>query len=260
MILLRSLKNSALRGKKYFKSPPPHKAMEGEGEEKMEEKLLVFASGEANPESGGSGFVELVENSRSGILQARIVAVVSNHKDGGVAQKAKKLGIEFVHFPPPYTAESYQQIWQSFGQPPVSLSGWIKKVVGLPVHVGHNIHPAPLPGFGGQSWYGHSVHERVMEAFKAGQITSSAVCMHFVTQIFDDPNALFFKYPVLIRPDDDADSLGKRVNKIEHGWQSFITNLVITRQIRFQEGAVVVPPWYKKMSFCPDNCQVSPGN
>jgi len=222
----------------------------------MEEKLLVFATGDA--EGGGSGFQELVENSQSGILPARIVAVVSNHKDGGVAKKAKKLGIEFVHLPPPYTAEAYQQIWQSFGQPWVSLSGWVIMVRGLPVWSTVNIHPALLPGFGGKGWYGHSVHERVMAAFKEGKITNSAVCMHFATPIFDDPNALFFKFPVLIRQDDDADSLGKRVNKIEHGWQSIITGLVVTRQIRSQEGAIIVPDWYKKMPFCPENCQTYP--
>ncbi|OGY40891.1 MAG: hypothetical protein A2Y82_03405 [Candidatus Buchananbacteria bacterium RBG_13_36_9] len=220
----------------------------------MEEKLLVFASGDA--EGGGSGFQELAENSRSGILQADIVAVVSNHKNGGVAQKAKKLGIQFHHFSGPFTAEAYQQIWHGFGQPRVALSGWIKFVKGLPVRDVFNIHPAPLPGFGGKDWYGHEVHVRVMEAYRKGEIASSAVCMHFATPIFDDPNALFFKYPVLIRPDDDADSLSERVNKIEHGWQSVITNLVVTRQIRFQEGAVLVPLWYKKMPFCPETCQV----
>ncbi|MCX6746436.1 MAG: formyltransferase family protein [Candidatus Parcubacteria bacterium] len=222
----------------------------------MEEKLLVFASGDA--EGGGSGFQELVENSRSGILQAKIVAVVSNHKNGGVAQKAKNMGIQFLHFPGPFTADAYQQIWHGFGQPWVALSGWIKFVKGLPVRDVLNIHPAPLPGFGGQSWYGHSVHERVITAFKADEITNSAVCMHFVTEKYDDPSVLFFKYPILIRTDDDADSLGKRVNKIEHGWQSVITDLVVTRQIRFQEGAVIVPDWYKKMPFCPDNCQAYP--
>lgn len=234
-----------MRGKKYQTK-----------EKQMEEKLLIFASGDA--EGGGSGFQELAENSQSGILPARIVAVVSNHKNGGVAQKAKNLGIQFLHFPGPFTADAYQQIWHSYGQPWVSLSGWVIMVRGLPVWSTFNIHPALLPGFGGQSWYGHSVHERVMAAFKAGQITSSAVCMHFVTPKYDDPATLFFKYPVLIRQDDTADTLGKRVNKIEHGWQSVITGLVVTRQIRSQEGAVIVPDWYKKMPFCPDNCIVGP--
>ena len=44
-------------------------------------KLLVFASGSA--EGGGSGFEKLVLASQGGPLNADIVAVVSNHENGG---------------------------------------------------------------------------------------------------------------------------------------------------------------------------------
>ena len=219
-------------------------------------RILVFASGEKD--GGGSGFVELVENSRTGVLPAEIVAVISQHENGGVAAKAKALGVLFELFKGPNTPETYQEIWSRYGQHWVSLSGWIKMVKGLPVWTAFNIHPAPLPGFGGKDWYGHRVHEQVMIAYKAGQITSSAVCMHFVTDVFDDPRVLFFKYPVLIRQDDTPDTLGKRVNKIEHGWQSWLTWLVVSKQIRYQEGDVVVPKWFKAMPYCPDNCIAGP--
>ncbi|MFA5188773.1 MAG: formyltransferase family protein [Patescibacteria group bacterium] len=217
------------------------------------EKLLVFASGEK--EGGGSGFQELVENSKTGVLPAEIVAVVSHHKNGGVKEKADKLGIPFEFWPGPFTAEGYLQIFNKYGARWVSLSGWIKIVYGLPVWRTVNIHPALVFGFGGKSWYGHSVHERVTAAFKEGGITSSAVCMHFATPIIDDPKALFFNFPVLIRQDDDADSLSKRVNKIEHSWQSLITGLVVTEQIRYQEETVLVPAWYKELPFCPETCR-----
>ena len=35
-------------------------------------RLIVFASGGKEPDDGGSGFQELVENSRAGILQADV--------------------------------------------------------------------------------------------------------------------------------------------------------------------------------------------
>jgi len=222
-------------------------------EQEVRRRILVFASGDEK--GGGSGFVELVENSRTGVLPAEIIAVVSQHENGGVAKKAKVLGVPFELFKGPNIAATYQEIWSRYGEPWVALSGWIKRVLGLPARSVFNIHPAPLPGFGGKDWYGHRVHEQVLAAFRSGKITSSAVCMHFATDVYDDPRALFFKYPVLIRQDDDADSLGKRVNKIEHGWQSFITGLVVKRQIRYMVGAVCVPDWYLKMPFCPDNCR-----
>lgn len=207
----------------------------------MEEKLLVFASGDE--EGGGSGFQELAENSMAGILQARIVAVVSNHQNGGVAKKAKKLGIQLLHFPKPFTADAYQQIWHGFGQPWVALSGWLKLVSGLPMKMTVNIHPGPLPEFGGQDMYGHYVHEAVIKAFQEGKVKSSAVSIHFVNPEYDK-GPIIFRYPVLIREDDTPKTIAARVNKIEHGWQSWVTNLVITRQIRLEEGKLVVPDWY----------------
>lgn len=218
----------------------------------MAGKILVFASGDA--EGGGSGFQELVENSRTGILNAEIVGVVSHHEHGGIRKKADKLGIPFEFWPGPFDAQGYQKLFKIYDEPFVCLSGWIKLVKGLPHEKTINIHPAPLPGFGGKGWYGHVVHERVMEAFAEGKITESAVCMHFATDKFDDPNTLFFKYPVLIREDDTPDTLGSRVNKIEHGWQSWVTNLVVNGVIFLQNGRAFVPMWYKKMFFCPDIC------
>jgi phosphoribosylglycinamide formyltransferase-1 len=95
--------------------------------------------------------------------------------------------------------------------------------------------------------YGHHVHEAVIQAYRQGEIKYSEVCMHFVTEEYDQ-GPVFFRYPILIRPDDDADSLGSRVNKIEHGWQSFITNLVVHRQIYWDgknHNSLRVPAWYK---------------
>lgn len=59
-------------------------------------KLLVFASGSA--EGGGSGFENLVNQANNWVLDTSIVAVVSNYEQGGVRQRADKLGVPFVHF------------------------------------------------------------------------------------------------------------------------------------------------------------------
>jgi folate-dependent phosphoribosylglycinamide formyltransferase PurN len=44
--------------------------------------------------------------------------------------------------------------------------------------------------------------------------------------------------PVLIRPDDDAGTLAKRVNEKERAWQSYILNLVVHRHIYLSNGQV----------------------
>jgi folate-dependent phosphoribosylglycinamide formyltransferase PurN len=44
--------------------------------------------------------------------------------------------------------------------------------------------------------------------------------------------------PVLIRPDDDAETLAKRVNEKERAWQSYILNLVVHGHIYLSHGQV----------------------
>ena len=193
-------------------------------------KLLVFASG--NKDSGGSGFQKLVENSKSGILKAEIVGVVSNHASGGVFNRAKELGIPFYYFAGPFTAENYQSFITKTKADFVALSGWLKLVTGLPSDRTINIHPGPLPKFGGSGMYGHHVHEAVLAAFQRGEIEYSEVCMHFVTDKYDE-GPVFFRCLVSIFKNDTAETLAKRMNEAEHECQSQITSLVVTGKIHW---------------------------
>ena len=193
-------------------------------------KLLIFASGGKDPDDGGSGFQELVENARAGVLEAEIVAVVSSHIHGGVRARADKLGIRFVYFPLPREAEDYQHIVTETQADFVALSGWLKMTKGLDPARTLNIHPGDAKRFGGPGMYGHFVHEAVMAAYAKGEVACSAVTMHFVTEKYDE-GPVIFRYPVAIRRDDTPETLAKRVNKIEHAWQSYITNLVIRGDI-----------------------------
>lgn len=204
-------------------------------------KILVFNSG------SGSGFQELVENSRTGVLDAEIVGLVTNKATYTCIDRALKLGITFVPPMEYFEARDYQALVKYFGADYVALSGWLKPVRGLDPRTTFNIHPGPLPLFGGKGMYGHHVHEAVIAAYRRGEITHSEVCMHFVTDEYDQ-GPVFFRYPVLIRPDDDADTLGARVNKIEHGWQSYITNLIVHGKISWDgidPSSLKVPKDYK---------------
>ncbi len=189
-------------------------------------KLIIFASGSKT--GGGSGFENLVLASRNGKLDAEIIAVVSNHENGGVREKADRLGIKFVHFPAPHTAERYQEITRDTDY--VALSGWLKLVTGLNPRTTFNIHPGPLPRFGGPGMYGHHVHEAVMEAYRRGEVTHSTVTMHFVTEKYDD-GPVFLQEPVDIFPNDTAETLAARVNQVEHSLQPMITDFVVHGKI-----------------------------
>ncbi len=176
---------------------------------------------------GGSGFENLVKASRLGIIDAAIF-VISNHEHGGVRERADRLGVPFTYFPGPWTAENYRRVTE--GADHIALSGWLKMVYGLDPRTTFNIHPGPLPRFGGPGLYGHHVHEAVISAYRKGEITESAVTMHFVDGVYDG-GPPFFEKKVEIRPDDTPESLQIRVNMVEHEFQPMVTDAVIKGHI-----------------------------
>lgn len=211
----------------------------------QKKRVLVFASGTAT--GGGSGFRELVELSRTApeILCADIVGVVSNHQAGGVRKHADSLGIEFTTMADGFTAERYQWLVSHFRADYVMLSGWLKLVLGLDPARTVNIHPGPLPLTRGL--YGHYVHEAVMAAYRRGEITQSAVTMHFVTEEYDR-GPIFFEFPVPIRPDDTPETLGARVNEKERAWQAFMLDHVLQGNIYLSPHD---PTWVKFQGDAP---------
>jgi phosphoribosylglycinamide formyltransferase 1 len=188
-------------------------------------KIIVFASGTKS--SGGSGFENLVIQSRENKdVNYEIVAVVSNYENGGVRERADKLGIPFIYFEKPFSAERYSEIIKNSGAQWTALSGWLKLTRGLDPRTTFNIHPGKLPEFGGEGMYGIHVHTAVI---KAGA-SATAVTMHFVTDIYDD-GPVFFALPVEVEEDDTAESLSKRVNTKEHEYQPIITSMVANGDI-----------------------------
>ena len=209
-------------------------------------KIIVFASGKRS--GGGSGFENLVAATKTGVLDADIVAVVSNHERGEVHERAMQLGLPFVYFPEPYDAEHYKKIVTDSGAEWVALSGWLRQVKGLDPAKTFNIHPALLSQlggkFGGHGMYGSHIHEAVKTALDAGEIIESGFTMHFVTDEMDRGPA-FFEKRVPLKQGMTAEGIGKAVNDAEHEWQPRITNMVVHGEIAWDgtnPASLVVPP------------------
>jgi phosphoribosylglycinamide formyltransferase-1 len=205
---------------------------------KPKPSILVFASGTKT--GGGSGFETLVTASRTGppVLDTWICGVVTNHFDGGVWRRAQALGIPAAYWAGPYAAHGYRNFVRYFDADYVMLSGWLKLVSGLDPARTINIHPGPLPRFGGPNLYGHHVHEAVMAAYHRGEITHSAVTMHFVDEVYDR-GPVFFALPVPIEPEDTPETLAARVNRGEHEWQPRVLNYMAHGQVRLAGRGVV---------------------
>ena len=213
--------------------------LKGDGAmQKTKPNILVFASGTKT--GGGSGFEKLVRAAQTSppTLDAWICAVITNHFAGGVWHKARALGVHAEYWAGPFQAQGYRNFVQYFKADYVMLSGWLKRVTGLDPARTINIHPGPLPRFGGPKLYGHHVHEAVLAAYHRGELTHSAVTMHFVDEIYDH-GAILFTRPVPIEPGDTPETLAARVNQVEHAWQPRVLNYVVQGQVRLVDQEVV---------------------
>ncbi|MDB5444336.1 MAG: purN, partial [Phenylobacterium sp.] len=76
-----------------------------------------------------------------------------------------------------------------------------------------NIHPGPLPQFGGHGMYGRRVHEAVLAAGAA----ESGVTIHVVDEEYDHGPVVARKV-VAVKPGDTVEALEERVRAAEPGF------------------------------------------
>ncbi|MDK9700193.1 MAG: phosphoribosylglycinamide formyltransferase [bacterium] len=74
-----------------------------------------------------------------------------------------------------------------------------------------NIHPGPLPQFGGNGMWGHHVHEAVL----ASGVKWSGPTVHYVNEEYDK-GAIIDHLPVPVLTDDTPETLAARVLCAEH--------------------------------------------
>lgn len=221
------------------------------------ESVVVLASGTGT--GGGSGFARLVEYAKdtSGDSEFGIIGVVSNISDGGVEERAAKLEVPFMHLPADRCdASGYASVAPHFGVENVwyACSGWRLPVMGLNPARAFNIRPAlcrQLDGaFCAPDMHGHFVHEVVRKALEAGELGEPArtgITMHFVPEVPAaqlDRNLIFAEIPVDLQKGMPAEDIRKRVSIVEHRWQPILTQMVVTRQIRLENGRVKAPLGY----------------
>ena len=73
-----------------------------------------------------------------------------------------------------------------------------------------NVHPALIPAFCGQGYYGHRVHEAVLES--GVKLTGATV--HFADDEYDH-GPIILQESVPVRDDDTPDTLAARVQAVE---------------------------------------------
>ncbi|MEE9384973.1 MAG: phosphoribosylglycinamide formyltransferase [Nannocystaceae bacterium] len=175
-------------------------------------RLGVLASG------GGSNTLALIEAHRRGDLAAPIVLVVSNNSRAGALKHAREHGISAEHISGRSHADVSHAILAALHKHAVDivvLAGYMKLLghtvlASFPGRV-LNIHPGPLPRFGGPGMFGSHVHEAVLRS----STTHSGPTVHLVDARYDEGPVIAHRR-VPVRSDDTSDSLAARVRAAEH--------------------------------------------
>lgn len=169
---------------------------------------------------GGSILQAVLDACQTGALAAEVVLVISNNSNAGALQRARSAGIETLHLssrthPDPEALDSaITNALQQAGANWLLLSGYMKKLGPNTLNAYRNrilnTHPALLPKFGGQGFYGRKVHEAVLAA---GESESGAT-VHLVDEAYDT-GPILAQVRVPIRNNESAASLEERVKTAE---------------------------------------------
>ncbi len=180
----------------------------------MAEKITlgVFASG------GGTNFQSIIDHCQSGAIDARVALLISNRKNAGALDRARRHGIatEVVPVGKDLSEEFFAAdrrhvaLLRDHGVELVCLAGYMRRIGPGVLETFEravlNIHPALLPSFPGA----HGQRDAA-----AYGVRVSGATVHFADEEFDrGPIIIQAAVPVL--PDDDEDTLAARILAQEH--------------------------------------------
>jgi phosphoribosylglycinamide formyltransferase 1 len=176
-------------------------------------KLAVFAS------HGGSNLQSIIDASRDPDFPAEVALVVSNNLKAFALTRAGKAGIPTVVWQKKKFADAKAYVdfilekLREHGIDLICLAGYMKLIPSELIRQYRiiNIHPALLPKYGGKGMYGIHVHEAVLEAGE----DETGVTIHQVNEKYDQGKILN-SCQVAVSPDDNPESLQKKVLEFEH--------------------------------------------
>jgi len=166
----------------------------------------------------GSSAQAIVAAMRAGELAGEARLMVSNNRSAAVLDFARAAGIPAVCIPTKDDAEAADAkiaaVMADHGVELIVMSGYLRRLgpTTLARYAGRilNIHPGPLPRFGGEGMYGRRVHEAVL----AAGVAESGIVIHLVDEEYDH-GAPIARAVVPIMAGDTAADLEARVRAAE---------------------------------------------
>lgn len=162
----------------------------------------------------GSAMRAIVTAIETRTLDAEARLVVSNNRNAAALAFAAEHGVPTLCAPTQSDPEGADarlcEALQAAGVDLVVLSGYLRRLGPRTLAAYRdrilNIHPGPLPDFGGEGMYGRRVHEAVIAAGAA----QSEICIHLVDEEYDR-GPIIARRAVPVEPGDTAESLEARV-------------------------------------------------
>lgn len=206
--------------------------------------VAVFASG------GGTNFQALLDafgpDGRPD-PSARIALLITDRPGIRAIDRAESVGVPVRVLEPKKFdnrdafAGALLEVLDEHGIQLIALAGYLKLVPESVVAAYRgriiNIHPGPLPTFGGPGMYGHHVHEAVL---KSG-VQISGPTIHFVDERYDT-GPVIAQWPVPVFGGDTADSLAARVLTYEHRLYPAVLAALARGEVRLEQDGRVQRP------------------
>jgi formyltetrahydrofolate-dependent phosphoribosylglycinamide formyltransferase len=175
-------------------------------------RIAVLLSGE------GTSLESLCERIDAGELRGEVVVVVASREDAGGLARARRRGIPALAV----SRKRHRDVGAFNDALHAALAGHEIDVVALLGFLSPfetrgrfdgraiNVHPALIPAFCGRGFYGHRVHEAVIES--GARWTGATV--HFVDAEYDH-GPIILQEPVAVLDDDTPETLAARVQAVE---------------------------------------------
>lgn len=206
-------------------------------------RLVVLASG------SGSNAQALIDATRTGDLQAEVVAIVSDRAEAGALQRAAEAGIAAVSLPIANRREMQREAYDSrladivaaFEPDVVVLAGWM--LILTPSFLDRfpgkiiNVHPALLPHAREDDVLTSQGRIPVLRGARAvrgalrKRLSVTGATIHHVTNDVD-AGPVILREEVQIQSDDDEATLHARIKMVEHRLLPLAVALVLEEPVR----------------------------
>jgi formyltetrahydrofolate-dependent phosphoribosylglycinamide formyltransferase len=201
-------------------------------------RVAVLLSG------SGTSLENLFEHIDRG-LPAEVVCVLSSKKSAFGLERAERHDVPAIAIPrrehPDVGSfnDALHAALERFEPDLVCLLGFLSPFELRGRYAGRalNVHPALIPAFSGKGFYGHHVHEAVLE--KGVKLTGATV--HFVSEGYDE-GPILLQSAIEVLDEDTPESLAQRVQALERELVPKAIGLIATGRVEIQAGRTRIAP------------------